>query len=98
MGYRSDRLGLVVERRVEEGYLVLGIVLRRNPGKTHAIVQGEARCDLPRILRIELQLVVAEIAAWARTGLVKAPEIAEQGTGVGTAGVFAGRAIPAAHF
>ena len=56
-----DRIRRVVSRRIEQSDLVVGVVLRRNPGKAHAIVERQARRNLPRVLHIELELVVAEL-------------------------------------
>ena len=72
--------------------MILGVPLRWNPCEAHAIVERQALSNLPRILAIELQLIVAEVSDRTRAGLGKVGEVPHQRTGIchpaiiGTAG------------
>src|ERR1700739_2689612 len=64
-------VGGIVGRRDEQGDLILGVALRRNPCETHSVVQCQAICYLPGILEVELKLVVTEVSPGAGGGLVE---------------------------
>src|SRR5579864_1437131 len=75
----------VVRGWIEECNLVVGIVLRRDPRETHAVVQRQTVGQLPRILGIEFELVIAEFAQGSGGGLAEAVEVSQQGAGIGVA-------------
>src|SRR5581483_750924 len=60
---------------------MLGIVLRRNPGEAHTVIEGKARGYFPRVLHIELQLVVSELAKRACGGLAESIKATQQCAG-----------------
>ena len=60
VGVDFHGLGRVVGRWVEQRNLVVCVVLRRNPGEAHAVVECQSRRHLPGVLSIELELVIAK--------------------------------------
>src|SRR5262245_2915507 len=75
---QADRIGRIIESRIEDGNLIFGVVLRLIPTEAQAVVQRQARIHFECILGVPLQVGVAEKALWTPVRLLEPIVVTKQ--------------------